>query len=706
MTTQARSRHWLLVCSCVFLTCSAAYGAEVGDVQSASGCPNTPAFYSQAKFRIAHVKLESPFDFLHKVRDEMHQGLKVSKIAENDVFSATNVSEGRAAIRKRLLSLSNGLNLPLDITVVLAEITNCRQSASPPTLDVVFRAFTSRFEFHPTRTFETRALEQNDPATAAGIGQDRPRFTPVMGYDRSSRLFGGARTALSTSAGKEELEAVGSSSAMSLGSSFSGERSFENGRIQKFDWRTGYQYSDAPFDLGHLAKAGLTAQFSATTRPVGKGQTVIRFGGSVTGGHEQSTVVTATLPPGTRLDNSSGELKTYAGVSLRSGRQSFKASVGLKLGQTDKGGIDYAKFVADTAYEVRFLPKSGNWNHRPIELELRLTAGLLQNRGVVPLSERFIGGNANQDFLIGDTWRIRSAPYIRSIPANRLNRLASDQAVGGDRFFSFSSTLGITTWRKALVPEEIRSNRDFQDLLNGEMISTQSTLQVYWSSKDPAIDEALKSAPQLDQTIKDLRSQFTAIEHAIPDALASRFSDCDFALGLSEDLMEQIHGTKRFQQKIALSSFVEKDGDGSIDQLTACIADLKKSLGEEFAASETDKFNAEKKAVAASLANINAPQAEEKARQDMVFVRQTVGTLLDEINFWSISPVCVFDAARIGPQPSNGGGGVRFGIGGGVRMTMLSAFRITVGYALNPNPRPWEGRGAAFFSMDILALFR
>lgn len=46
----------------------------------------------------------------------------------------------------------------------------------------------------------------------------------------------------------------------------------------------------------------------------------------------------------------------------------------------------------------------------------------------------------------------------------------------------------------------------------------------------------------------------------------------------------------------------------------------------------------------------------------------------------SVNPVFVFDAARLWPE----GNGTRFGIGGGVRFTLVN-FNITVGYAVNPN---------------------
>ena len=66
-----------------------------------------------------------------------------------------------------------------------------------------------------------------------------------------------------------------------------------------------------------------------------------------------------------------------------------------------------------------------------------------------------------------------------------------------------------------------------------------------------------------------------------------------------------------------------------------------------------------------------------------------------------MSPVFVFDAATVGPaQP--GMPVWRYGVGGGVRFTVLSSVRFTLGYAVNVGRRAGEGPGALFAGLDIL----
>jgi len=79
-------------------------------------------------------------------------------------------------------------------------------------------------------------------------------------------------------------------------------------------------------------------------------------------------------------------------------------------------------------------------------------------------------------------------------------------------------------------------------------------------------------------------------------------------------------------------------------------------------------------------------------------------TLFKDVNIYSISPVFVFDVARIGPR-SGSIGGTRYGPGGGVRLELATTAHFTLGYAVNVNRGPGEGRGNLFFAIGIRDLF-
>jgi hypothetical protein len=107
----------------------------------------------------------------------------------------------------------------------------------------------------------------------------------------------------------------------------------------------------------------------------------------------------------------------------------------------------------------------------------------------------------------------------------------------------------------------------------------------------------------------------------------------------------------------------------------------------------------------AGAKKIALPIVEKDALPTMLYTERSLGVLFRELNMVAISPFAMFDAARIGPQAGKSFGGVRYGIGGGMRFS-LANLDVNLGYSLNPNPRPFERRGAFFFSMDIYDLFR
>ena len=102
---------------------------------------------------------------------------------------------------------------------------------------------------------------------------------------------------------------------------------------------------------------------------------------------------------------------------------------------------------------------------------------------------------------------------------------------------------------------------------------------------------------------------------------------------------------------------------------------------------------------------IPVPQAEARANQTVSYAGRVLDVFFHEINLVSVSPVLMFDAARLGPGTTPGQARFRYGIGSGVRFSLV-VLDLTAGYSLNPNRRFGEERGAFVFSLDIANLFR
>ena len=248
------------------------------------------------------------------------------------------------------------------------------------------------------------------------------------------------------------LSASASESSTVVEMDFTGSKQLPRGPLSYAEWKGAYRFADIPTDGFEVQEATVAARVFAATRPIGARKLFFRAGVSVEGGNRQSSLPQTEAPAVTLVDSGYGAVKLYLGASLTTRKQDWKASYALQLGNDGENlGVDYRKQIFDAAYRLRFLPR----DHKPFQLDAQFTAGMLRTTdGFVPYGERFFGGNAEQQFIQGDSWRIRSNPVIRSFPQNRLNG-ADPFPLGGDKFVSINFTVSQTVWQKQLIPAEI-----------------------------------------------------------------------------------------------------------------------------------------------------------------------------------------------------------------------------------------------------------
>jgi hypothetical protein len=105
------------------------------------------------------------------------------------------------------------------------------------------------------------------------------------------------------------------------------------------------------------------------------------------------------------------------------------------------------------------------------------------------------------------------------------------------------------------------------------------------------------------------------------------------------------------------------------------------------------------------MRKLRRPPGERWAAAQNAYIPRAMDVAFREMNLAAVSPVLLFDVARLGAtgQPSL----LRYGLGGGMRLSIVS-MDLTLGYAANMNGgrRRGEGRGALFVSMDVADLFR
>ena len=610
----------------------------------------------------------------------------------------------------------------------MRKIDNCQENNPPRELDVVYRIFTTHYNSYLSHTWELKADEIKRPATTAALAQAKGYLTlkPFIDYNRTRKLHGGLVLDLKLPGGLfHTMEFGGSGSTTGNLEEFeiAGSRSPEKTAINRLEYRIAYKHSDLPAGDNQLRSGLLSAQLFGATKPLGSRGLIIRFGTSFEGGNQQTDLTAAAAAQESIASSGYGGLKSYLGATLRSKNYSFAGSYALQVGTrgaTTK--VDFVKHIGDLAFTGRWLPKNQNPAevHKALTLEAHLSGGAIQTLGEVPVAQRFFGGNVERNFIEGDDWRIRNGPFIRSIPENRLNSSSAIQAIGGTSFFAINLTVARPVWGRPILPKELATDPEFFPALESSKVSARNILVGAYLSKINVFSGILEKIPPLEANIASLTTLLETLPEEFPEELDETLKESlDESRGLVSDDTKIIGRILKDKKSLPskLRTLLKEENsttcidDESCSQLTKLrfhLADLEKSLQQGGFTEASTSARTIRESLAAQQANlilqfdsIDTSAAERLADEDMKLVAATLDAFINELNWLAVSPVVIFDAARLVPDKA----GMRYGVGGGVRLSVVN-FNVTVGYAFNPTRQPGEGRGAMFFSMDVTDVFR
>jgi len=656
----------------------------------AEGCAGIN--FEQEKYRIGTVTVRDPFDYLRWIRSKSsNTQAQLTTLLSNHDFTYQLARDDALALieRQRFLPETFG---GLRVSVETVSAANCRQK--PNTLDLIYTILSTSPPKILSGTAESQDRLKTVPQDAMGLRQGGTpvRFTPAGGYNNSERVFGGGRLEASRKIKQFPVfdtftaEGKASSTMQQITTALEGSADTMHA-ISHVDWRVHYFSRVEPAKPAELRRGSLSAQFSAATRPFAGGAMTFRFGGLIEGGNMQSSFSRSQLAGDTVASAGFGAIKSYAGLASRLTHNVLSASYGLELGSIGPSTrVDWRKHIVDIADEF-WIPLRP---HYALEVEGRFTAGLLQVPGVVPVGERFFGGNAETYFVPGDTWQIRANPVIRAIPANRFG--LTSQGAGGSSFASVNWTAAFPVKAWPLVPLAVKD--EATPLLDGQITSATSVEQNFFSWKDPAFQEILKLQEPLRASLTTLRIAVEAAKSENSATPQLPFTNCSNQILLA-DFNAKMAGEKKDITQYGLAVAPIRQ----VAQLLATCRLLNQPSVDQ-AGLGVEKIRAQIEQADARI----QPAAKIKATADTAFVRRTIRTLMNDMNVFSISPVVVFDVARIGPASS--GMGMRYGPGGGVRLSVASYVNFTVGYAWNVGRRPGEGPGALFVTIGIRDLFQ
>ena len=709
--------------------------------------PNTP-------FRIHAVRIENKLDFLHAISSYLDDVKGKLPLKEKEVYPLPDIingiSEGRDLIEKQLNKVQKEEDPRSRIRVVLGGFDHCNDQTSPPELDVYYRIFLTNYDEYLSHTWELKNKEVEKPGDTAAEQKAHGRLTiqPAAGFNRTRQIFAGGLLKLDVPAGL--FESVQVSSDASRNSNVedlqvTGSRTFELAALNYLNYRLSYKHSEVPGLDNRLRQGKFSLQVFGSSEELGDHRILVRYGASLEGGNQNTDLTPALLSARSIADSGYGGLKTYIGATTKLKRLSFTASYGLQLG-TEGASTDlsFTKhianfFITGQLFKKRpapgqvFADKPGKV-HKSLTVEAMFAAGIIENHGRIPVSERFFGGNAQKNFIEGDEWKIISGPYIRSIPENRLRSSASTASIGGTKFFSLNLTLSREIWGYPVIPKEMAADPDFPDALNASKKSARRILRNIYLRKVPAYAAFAKALPTttvpssnvtLIRWLNDLSASMSGlidgdeIPEGLNDAQRRAIEDrADEVQGLAAQIADALERPDELPGKLqnliveqdSLKCF-KSDADNECSLLTTLrlkqenLAKILEAAGMSTKAVSTradlETLRQKQEALVAAMNAIDTTRADDLADLDMKDVEAPLDAFLNDLNVVALSPVGVFDVARLWPNDT----GVRYGIGGGIRFSLLN-FNATAGYAVNVKRGPGEGRGGFFFSMDFLDIFR
>lgn len=655
--------------------------------------------FETGKYNVANVTVDDPFRFLYWIEGRANS-VEAQLRSRLQGHPFTYQSAGADALA--LIDATRFVpDTPGTFVVSFEKVSVVNCNAAAKTLDVVYRIYSTAPPIAGSGATEMQQQAETSPQYVAGLTKAGSplALVPSGGYNPAWGVLAGGNAALSLPPGGPfdtfSLNGQASGSMRSAAATLSGSAS-PLGAIQHWNWRLNYGNDVAPAGSMTLSKADASGQFDAQTRPFRQGAVFARFGAMAERGTMQSTATATPLPPNTVASAAYGSLKGFSGLSSRTRHDTFAASYGLELGSIGPSArVDWRKHIADVVNEF-WIPLG---DHKPLEVESRFTAGLIQVPHSIPLAARFFGGGGDGYFIPGDAWQIRDVPVIRAIPANRFYQ--TGQGAGADRFAAVNLTVSYPVKHRPIMPKDLSADPDFNQLMAAQIVSAASAEQNYYSWKDPHFALAYAELPKLAGLLDTLNSAVNAAQSAHPGLLPDEFTDCSTQLFTASFHVKAARDDKKVARYGDVAVLLPADPEDDLKAVhDSCAVALNGQLNDPAVTAGASDVDAEGTKMFGLFNAIDQKAAAAKAARDIEFVQRTLNTLFKDLNIFSVSPVFVFDAATIGPL-----GGTRIGPGGGIRLELASYVNFTLGYAWNVNRQVNEGSGAVFFSIGTRDLF-
>src|SRR4029078_10277428 len=227
-------------------------------------------------------------------------------------------------------------------------------------------------------------------------------------------------------------------------------------------------------------------------------------------------------------------------------------------------------------------------------------------------------------------------------------------------------------WRRPLVPFELSHDSDFTDELNGQLQTATSLLQPDYAAKDLHFQRVTTRLDELQSSLDKLQALVSAAQLSAPEAFGQTLQVCVSAINTEKRRAQAAVQSKGAAQYGDVSTLltVNETEDRLNKVRSACLEGLNSRLQDVQITAAAEGLEEIHSEMEKEFALIDQSAASKQAESEMSYVKRTLNSILYEMNFLSLGPMLMFDVAHMGPAGSKLG--TRYGIGGGLRFTLVS----------------------------------
>ena len=519
-------------------------GCVCSQTQPSPTCAPTDVF--ESRYKIADVILDTPLNFTDKLASKLVPASLLAKL--NGILPDLPITKGQVfhdgpyeatmdVLSGRYGSGSIHPGEQFRMAIVFPEVRpSAKCDPQMPTVDVIYHIYTSDPVYYATRVFEAKpaAITRNLAPSGTIPSQGTIQPLPYLGFNSSRNLIFGSKLSMETGSGlfsSMEADVSGSQNSATASVFMAGSRQFPTGWLHFIRWSLGYRYENLPGDNLTLKSGRAIFSVLGASHASGALGVIARFGSSVEGGNAQASSGDTRKRSLSLIQTSPyAAVKSYAGLTFNQGRQSFAGSYGIQFGSGSASpSWDYTKHVTNFSYSSRIIKTE----HKPLTLDVQAGAGyIVGNEALIPVAERFFGGNVERNFIEGDSWHLPGNPLVRSFAELEFGRAGTGKGIGGRDFYSFNATVSQTVRGMPAVPTELAKDPSFRRKLGGQVMNARNTDKLTYLAESPDFGKIVSQLGTATPLLTHAMQRSAEIRAAMPGlpssaAVASNLKDLD-----------------------------------------------------------------------------------------------------------------------------------------------------------------------------------